>query len=352
LAFRLGGGRFRGGGRGRRGRARRRGRRPECGRLLVTTTLFRRRALSSAAAATASAAATAALPVCPVGVVASRAAAPTASPTATSLPAAAAATLTPILLHRGLGWLGSRGRGGLNDGRARRDQLDAGLEVRVHFHDADLRELRGRRAVPPAAGAAAEPGAARWDASSHGRLHRSHRRRRRRRRHRRVVRLIQVRRAPGPGSRRARPLPPPLHRLRPVPPPPALPPPRRPRPASGRRSRPRERSSRSCGGALNTPAGCAAAPGTPAPSAISYCPLSSLLRLMSPLWAASTTNFEKRENPASFSSNVGSISCITCFRRSERMTSLCAVICFTASTTSSQGSRRTYVTSLSLVNPA
>src|SRR5437660_881574 len=45
LAFRLGGGRFRGGGRGRRGRARRRGRRPECGRLLVTTTLFRRRAL-------------------------------------------------------------------------------------------------------------------------------------------------------------------------------------------------------------------------------------------------------------------------------------------------------------------
>src|SRR5207302_1934743 len=197
LAFRLGGGRFRGGGRGRRGRARRRGRRPECGRLLVTTTLFRRRALSSAAAATASAAATAALPVCPVGVVASRAAAPTASPTATSLPAAAAATLTPILLHRGLGWLGSRGRGGLNDGRARRDQLDAGLEVRVHFHDADLRELRGRRAVPPAAGAAAEPGAARWDASSHGRLHRSHRRRRRRRRHRRVVRLIQVRRAHG-----------------------------------------------------------------------------------------------------------------------------------------------------------
>ena len=136
----------------------------------------------------------------------------------------------------------------------------------------------------------------------------------------------------------------------PPPPPPVPPAARRARPSSGRRRGPRDRSSR--GASVRSPVGCAAAPGTPGPSPISYCPLSSLVRLMSPLCAASTTNFEKRENPRSFSLKVGSISCITCLSRSERMTSLCAVICFTASITSSHGSWRTWVTSDSLVSPA
>src|SRR2546430_126340 len=283
-------------------------------------------------------------------------------PSLPSPPSSAASALTPILLRRGPGGIRPCG-GGLNGGRTRRDQLDARLEVRVHLHHADLLNLRGRGAMSPA-GAAAEPGAPRRDASARRRLRRAHRRRRRRGRHRRGGRLLPIPRAPPPRA------PPRARGAGPARPPPptatakasssasgrsiiSAAPPRRVRPSSDRRRDPPlcDRSSLSRGASTPGKAGCAAAPGTPAPSAISYCPLSSLVRWMRPLWAASTTNFEKRENPASFSSKVGSISCMTCFKRSERMTSLCAVICFTASTTSSQGSRRTYVRSLSLVKP-
>src|SRR5439155_20703933 len=112
---------------------------------------------------------------------------PTA-PTLPSLPSAAASALTPILLRRGPGGIRPCG-GGLNGGRTRRDQLDARLEVRVHLHHADLLNLRGRGAMPPA-GAAAEPRAPRRDASARRRLPRSPRRRRRRGRHRQGRRLV------------------------------------------------------------------------------------------------------------------------------------------------------------------
>ena len=135
-----------------------------------------------------------------------------------------------------------------------------------------------------------------------------------------------------------------------------LPPPLARRPSSRRAPSAARRRGRSSRGASPRGApvavGWAAAPGTPGPSEISYWPLSSFLRWIRPRCAASTTNLLKREKPMSFSLNDGSISCITCFSRSERITSLCAVICFTASTTSSHGSRRSVVTSLSFVSPA
>jgi len=116
--------------------------------------------------------------------------------------------------------------------------------------------------------------------------------------------------------------------------------------------RPRSPRSRAAGRSTTPPSGCARAPGTSGPRAISNWPLSRLVSASRPLFAASATNLLKRENPASFSSNVGSISYITCFSRSDRITSLCAVICLTASTTSSHGSRRGCTMSLSLVRPA
>src|SRR5207253_3411008 len=140
----LGGGRRRGG-RGGQGGRRRRGC-PERGRLLVGTALFRRGALASAAAATTAATATTTLttlaaPVSSIGVLASRAPpppAPTPTPTPPPLPplpSPPASPFPPILLRRGPGGIRPCG-GGLNGGRTRRDQPDAGLEVRVHFHPA------------------------------------------------------------------------------------------------------------------------------------------------------------------------------------------------------------------------
>ena len=95
-----------------------------------------------------------------------------------------------------------------------------------------------------------------------------------------------------------------------------------------------------------------APPGAAAPSSISYWPLSSLLATMSPRRRASSTNFEKRFMPTFFSSNDGSISCMTCLSRSERITSPRFFISSTASTTSSQGSRRTGSSSPTRVRPA
>src|SRR5207245_2528744 len=202
-------------------------------------------------------------------------------------------------------------------------ELDARCEVRVHLHHSHFGNLGRSDSDAGPTRAAAEPRAAR--------------------RHRDDAR----RRCGGRGGgrdtggrrRRAR------HGGRAPPRPPAPLPAPAPRRPSSRRApsaaRRRGRSSRGASPRGAPPAvGWAAAPGTPGPSEISYWPLSSFLRLIRPRCAASTTNLLKREKPMSFSLNVGSISCITCFSRSERITSLCAVICFTASTTSSHGSRR------------
>ncbi len=67
---------------------------------------------------------------------------------------------------------------------------------------------------------------------------------------------------------------------------------------------------------------------------------------------ASSTNFENRFIPTFFSSNDGSISCITCLSRSERITSPRLRISSTASTTSSHGSRCTASSSPTRVRPA
>ena len=58
-----------------------------------------------------------------------------------------------------------------------------------------------------------------------------------------------------------------------------------------------------------------------------------------PALPASATNLLNRLNPAFFSSKFGSICCMTCFSRSDRMTSRFRAIWAAASTTSSQGSR-------------
>ena len=86
--------------------------------------------------------------------------------------------------------------------------------------------------------------------------------------------------------------------------------------------------------------------------AISYCPLSSLVTLISPLEPASVTNLLNRLKPAFRSSKFESICCITCLRRSERITSPFFTICAAASFTSSHGSRWADGVSGSLVRPA
>jgi uncharacterized protein (TIGR00288 family) len=73
--------------------------------------------------------------------------------------------------------------------------------------------------------------------------------------------------------------------------------------------------------------------------ATSNWPLSSLVTSTTPFCPASTTNLLKRLKPALRSSKLGSICCITCLRRSERMTSPFRAICATASPASSHGSR-------------
>ena len=83
---------------------------------------------------------------------------------------------------------------------------------------------------------------------------------------------------------------------------------------------------------------CAALFSPPVGGATSSWPFSSLVTTSSPFCAASWQNFENFEMPRFFSSNVPSISCITCLRRSERMTSPLRTMRLIDSVTSSHGS--------------
>jgi hypothetical protein len=67
-------------------------------------------------------------------------------------------------------------------------------------------------------------------------------------------------------------------------------------------------------------------------------PVLELPELEEPLLGASVRNRENLLKPKLFSSKPLSISSITCFRRSERMTSLRFTICSTAFSTRTQGS--------------
>ena len=126
--------------------------------------------------------------------------------------------------------------------------------------------------------------------------------------------------------------------------------PRRPRrPRRSRSSRP-SRSRRSSAGTVGVAA--AAATTVPSGTSTSSWPLSSLVTFRSPRCCASCT---KRENfgwPRFFSSNDASISCITCLRRSLRMTSPLRFMRPTASVTSSQGSQRVVSSSPVFTRPA
>jgi hypothetical protein len=134
-----------------------------------------------------------------------------------------------------------------------------------------------------------------------------------------------------PRPRRLRPLRPPSSRLRP------------PAPTSSRAVSPCDRDGAGAEGATALACG---------PGATSYCPLSSLFRSTTPFCPASITNLLNRLNPAFRSSKFGSICCITCLSRSERITSPLRTIWATASAASSQGSRWVEGVSTSLVRPA
>ena len=81
-----------------------------------------------------------------------------------------------------------------------------------------------------------------------------------------------------------------------------------------------------------------ASPFAPLGRPISSWPFSSFVAERRPRCTASCTKRENFAIPRSFSSNELSISCMTCFRRSERMTSPLRFMRLTASVTSSQGS--------------
>jgi hypothetical protein len=81
-------------------------------------------------------------------------------------------------------------------------------------------------------------------------------------------------------------------------------------------------------------------------------PFSSFVMVTSPRAAASCTKRENFDIPRFFSSNVASMSCITCFKRSERITSPFFAIRPTASTTSSHGSHFTVSSSEDFTSPA
>ena len=115
----------------------------------------------------------------------------------------------------------------------------------------------------------------------------------------------------------------------------------RPRPRPPRR--PRRGRSESAPSARRSPLGVAevraGSAGAPSATSTSIWPFSRRETLMSPFAAAS---WQKRENlamPRLPSSKLESISCMTCLRRSERMTSPLRFMRFTASVTSSHGSR-------------
>ena len=120
----------------------------------------------------------------------------------------------------------------------------------------------------------------------------------------------------------------------------------RPRPRRPRRLRPPSRlASAAATGSVPRADSSAAAvsasrasPMAPLGRPISSCPFSSLVAESRPRCTASCTKRENFAMPRSFSSNELSISCITCLRRSERMTSPLRCMRLTASVTSSHGS--------------
>ena len=132
----------------------------------------------------------------------------------------------------------------------------------------------------------------------------------------------------------------------------------RPRPRRPRRPR-RSRSSRASRVSRDSPsAGTSAAAGggtggrPPSGTSISSCPLSSFVTVSNPRCWASCTNRENFGWPRFFSSNDASISCITCLRRSERITSPLRFMRPTASVTSAHGSQRVDSSSPLRTNPA
>jgi hypothetical protein len=115
----------------------------------------------------------------------------------------------------------------------------------------------------------------------------------------------------------------------------------------------RDRPGRSLAGAppwLST-ASCSGGMFASLPISTANCPFSNLVIATRPRWLASSKNLLNRLKPASFSSKLGSMDCITCFKRSERITSSSCFMRMTASTTNSHGSRLVYSVSPSRVRP-
>ena len=131
----------------------------------------------------------------------------------------------------------------------------------------------------------------------------------------------------------------------------------RPRPRRPRRPRRSSRASRdsSAGAAaFGATVSLAAATGATVPSGTSTSswPLSSFVTLIRPRCCASCTKRENFGCPRFFSSNDASISCITCLRRSLRITSLLRFMRPSASVTSSHGSQRVVSSSPLFTRPA
>ena len=133
--------------------------------------------------------------------------------------------------------------------------------------------------------------------------------------------------------------------------------PPRPRPRPRRRREPRSSPSSFSAASSSAPATSPLATAGEVPAllpggAISNWPFSSRVSVSSPFCAASCTNFENFDMPRSFSSKPLSMSCMTCLRRSARMTSPLRTMRASDSVTSSHGSRLTVSSSLVFTRPA